>query len=78
MKYKAPNLTISPKRKVYSKVGGGGHSTMKPSTHTLSHSPPLPPPLSLFLSFPPPTPIHTNIYHSVRKRRLLGREKMCL
>ena len=40
--YKAPNLIISPKRKVYRK-GGGGHLTMNPSTHTYSHS--LSPPL---------------------------------
>ena len=77
--YKAPNLIISPKRKVYRKGGGGerGHSTMNQSTHTHTHtlslSLPLPP-----LSLPLPPPIHTYIYHCVRKKRLLGRKKMRL
>ena len=31
--YKAPNLIISPKRKVYRR-GRGGQSTINPSTHT--------------------------------------------
>ena len=66
--YKAPNLIISPKRKVYRRGGGGrGAGALNDEsiyTHTYS--------LSL------PLPIHTCIYHSVRKRRLLGREKMRL
>ena len=53
--YKAPNLIISPKRKVYRRGGG----------YTLSHSPPSP-------------RTHAYTYYSVRKRRLLGREKMLL
>ena len=80
--YKAPNLIISPKRKVYRRGVGGwerGHSTMTPSKHTHTHTHTLSlsslPPLSLPL---PLHPIHTYIYHSVRKRRLLGREKMRL
>ena len=77
--YKAPNVIISPKRKVYRRgVGGGGrgHSTMNPSknTHTYTYTLSLPP--SPFLSLSPP--LHTYIYHSVRKRRLLGREKLRL
>ena len=45
---------------------------MNPSTHTHIHS------LSLSLSLSLLPPIHTYIYHSVRKRRLLGQEKMWL
>ena len=77
--YKAPNLIISPERKVYRRGGGAGALNDKSIythtyTHTLSLSISLLPPLSL----PLPPPIHTYIYHSVRKRRLLGREKMRL
>ena len=64
--YKAPNLIISPKRKVYRRCVGGGRGALNDEsiyTHMLS--------LSLSL----PSPLHTHIYHSVRKRRLLGREK---
>ena len=72
--YKAPNLIIIPKRKVYRRRGRG-HSTMNSSTHTHTHTHSLSPPLLLPLPLPPLPPIHTYIYHSVRKRRLLGREK---
>ena len=74
--YKAPNLIISPKHKVYRRGRGPGHSTMNPCTHTYTHTLFLSS-LPLSLSLPPP-PLHTYIYHSVRKRRLLGREKMRL
>ena len=54
--YKAPNLIIRPKRKVYRRgwgVGEQGHSTMNPSTHTYTHTLALSllslPPLSLSL-----------------------------
>ena len=68
--YKAPNLIISPKRKVYrSGEGDGGGALNDKSIYTHTHA------LSFSLS-PPPT--HTHIYHSVRKRSLLGREKMRL
>ena len=75
--YKAPILIISPKRKVYRRGGGAGalndesiHTHIH--THTLSLS--SLPPLSFSLSLPP----YTHNYHSVKKRRLLGREKMRL
>ena len=72
--YKAPNLIISPKRKVYRRGGGGAGALNDESiyTHTYTHT------LSLSPPSPSPPPIHTYIYHSVRKRRLLGREKMRL
>ena len=76
--YKAPNLIISPKRKVYRRGGGAGalnDESINTRTYTLSLSPPSP--LSLSPS-PPPSPLHTYIDHGVRKRRLLGREKMRL
>ena len=79
--YKAPNLIISPKRKVYRRGGGeaGTLSNESVYTHTYTHTLSLSPPYPLSLSpSPSPLPIHTYIYHSVRKRRLLGREKMCL
>ena len=60
--FKAPNLIISPKRKVYRR-GGGALNDESIYTHTYTLSPPH---------------LHTYIYHSVRKRRLLGREKMRL
>ena len=67
--YKAPNLIISPKRKVYGGGGRGGHSTMNPSTRTHTHTHTLSlsslPPLSLPL---PPPSIHTYIYHWDGKR----------
>ena len=52
---------------------------MNPFTHTYTDSPPL----SLSLSHTHThththAQTHTHIYHSVRKRRLLGREKMRL
>ena len=69
--YKVPNLVISPKSKVYRRGEGGGgggvQSTTKAFTHTHTHS--------LTLSH---THTDTHIYHSVRKRRLLGQEKMHL
>ena len=61
--YKAPNLIISPKRKVYRRGGvERGHSTMNPSTHTHTHtlSLSLLPPPSLCLPLPPPY-THTSI-----------------
>ena len=66
--YKAPNLIISPKRKVYRRgwgyTEGGGHSMMNPSTHThihiLSSSP-------LFLLPPPPHYTHASITVSERE-----------
>ena len=73
--YKVPNLIIRLKCKVYRRgVGWGVLNDESVYTHTYT--------LSLFPSFPPlslpPPSIHTYIYHSVRKRRLLGRERMCL
>ena len=58
--YKAPNLIISPKRKVYRRGGGAGALNDESidthiQTHTLSL---LPPPLSLSLSPLPHTRIH--------------------
>ena len=53
--YKAPNLIISPKRKVYRRGGEWGHSMMNPSTHTHSLSP-LSPRLSLSPSDSPEIP----------------------
>ena len=75
--YKAPNLIISPKRKVYRRGGGRGAGALNDEsiyTHTYTHT------LSLSLSSLPTLspPPHIYIYHSVRKRRLLGREKMHL
>ena len=64
--YKAPNLIISPKRKKYRRGTGAG-ALNDDSTYTHTH----------ILSHPPPPP-QTYIYHSVGKRRPLGREKMCL
>ena len=61
--YKAPNLIISPKRKVYR--GGGGHSTMNPSTHTHTHTLSLSLSLTHSLSLPPFT--HTSITVSGRE-----------
>ena len=72
--YKAPNLIISPKRKIYRKWrGAGALNDESIYTHTYTHTLSLSslPPLSLHL-YPPP--IHTYIYHSVKKRRLLGQE----
>ena len=68
------NLIISPKRKVCRRGGGEALNDESIYTHILSLSlpPSLPPPPS------PPPPTHIYSYHSVRKRRLLGREKMCL
>ena len=62
--YKAPNLIISPKRKVYRRGGGErAHSTMNPSTHTHTHTHTL----SLSLS-PPSLPYaHTSITVSGRE-----------
>ena len=71
--YKAPNLIISPKRKVYRRGGG---TLNDESIYTLSLSLSSLPPLSLSPS--PSPPLHTYTYHSVRKRRLLGWEKMRL
>ena len=71
---KAPYLIISPKHKVYRREKGGGAGALDDEsiyTHTYTHSL-SPSPLSL------PPSIHTYIYHSVRKRRLMGREKMSL
>ena len=75
--YKAPNLIINPKRKIYRRgKGAGAFNDESIYTHTYTHA------LSLSLSPPSPSlplpPLHTYIYHSVRKRRLLGREKMHL
>ena len=69
--YKAPNLIVSPKCKVYRRGVGvwGAGALNDESIYTHIHS------LSLSLPLPP---IHTYIYHSVRKRRLLGQEKMRL
>ncbi len=58
--YKAPNLIVSPKRKVYRRGGGAGALNDESiythtHTHTLSL---LPPPLSL------PPPPHTHIHLS--------------
>ncbi len=58
--YKAPNLIISPKRKVYRRGGGAGALNDESIythtyTHTLSLSPPSP---SLSPSPPPHTHIH--------------------
>ena len=55
--YKAPNLIISPKRKVYRRVRG--HSTMNQSTHTHIHS--------FSLSPSPHPPIHTSFTVSGRE-----------
>ena len=69
--YKAPNLIISPERKVYRRGGGVlNDESIYIHKHCLSIS------LPLSLSLPPP--LHTYIYHSVGKRRLLEREKMYL
>ena len=55
--YKAPNLIISPKRKVYRKGGGRGTGALNDEsiythtyTRTLSLSPPSPPPTHIHLS----------------------------
>ena len=77
--HKAPNLIISPKRKVYRR-GGERREALNDEyiyTHTYTLS------LPLSLSLPPTTHTHhththTHICHSVRKRRPLGREKMRL
>ena len=60
--YKAPNLIISPKRKVYRRGGGGAGALNDESiythtyTHTLSLSPPSP-----SLSPSPPPYTHTSV-----------------
>ena len=56
--YKAPNLIISPKRKVYRMGGGGALSNESVYTHTYTHtlSLSLLPPPSLSLSLPPSLP----------------------
>ena len=62
--YKASNLIISPKRKVYRKERGAGalnDESIYKHTHTLSLS------LSLSLSPPPPTYTHTSITVSGRE-----------
>ena len=73
--YKAPNLIISPKRKVYRRGGGAGALNDESIyTHTYTHTLSLlPPPLSLSLS--PPPPIHTYIYHSVKEEKATGTGK---
>ena len=49
--YKAPNLIISPKRKVYRRGGGAlNDESIYTHIHTYTHT------LSLFLSLPPPPP----------------------
>ena len=60
--YKAPNLIIIPKRKVYRRRGRG-HSTMNSSTHTHTHthSLSLSPSFSLSLSLPFLPYTHTSI-----------------
>ncbi len=72
--YKAPNLIIS---QGIQKGGGGAGALNDESIYTYTYTHSLSPPSPLSLSLFPP-PIHTYIYHSVRKRRLLGREKMRL
>ena len=69
--YKAPNLIISPKRKVYRRERGGGGTGALNGESIYTHT------YTLSLSISPP-PIHTYIYHNVRKRRLMGGEKMHL
>ena len=79
--YKAPNQIISPKRKVYRREGAGVTGALKDEsiyTHTYTHTLSLLPHPSLSLPLSLPSPLHTYIYHSVRKRRLLGQEKMHL
>ena len=81
--YKAPNLIISPKRKVYRRGGGGAGALNDESIYTHIHTHPHSLSLSSLSSLPPLSPapsppIQSYIYHSVRKRRLLGREKMRL
>ena len=57
--YKAPNLIISPKRKVYRRGGGAGALNDESIyTHTYTHT------LSLSLLTPPPPPPHTHIHLS--------------
>ena len=59
--YKAPNLIISPKRKVYRRGGGARGALNDESiyTHTYTHTLSLLPPPSLSPSLsPPPTHIH--------------------
>ena len=76
---KAPNLIISPKHKVYGRGRRAGElndESIYTHTYTLSLYHTLSLPLSLSPS--PSPPLHTYISHGVRKRRLLGREKMSL
>ena len=57
--YKAPNLLISPKRKVYRRGGGGGAGSLNDeSIYTHTHT------LSLSLSSLPPLPPGTHIHLS--------------
>ena len=64
--YKAYNLIISPKQKVYRRWGGGGINDESIYTHTCT--------LSLSVSRTH-THTYTHIYHSVRTRKLLEPEK---
>ena len=62
--YKAPNLIISPKRKVYRREGGGAGALNDESIYTHTHSLSLLPPPSLS-----PSPLYTHTSITV-----LGRE----
>ena len=77
--YKAPNLIISPKSKVYRRLGRR-HSTINPSTHTRIHTFSLS--LSLTLPFPlyplPPPNTHSHTPITVSGREGYWDGKRCV